>query len=114
MAISWSVISLRLPSKVPFAIIGDEKCPDGSVWIERAEVALAPVEAAELAIWPARFEDWPSHRRVPQFLRQPQIFRLANVAEFRPVFSIMFIELRPAAEPGSAGEKQQRDEYKPD
>ena len=74
---------------------------------------MAPVEAAELAIWTPRFENRSSDRRISQFLRQPQIFRLADVAELGPVLSIMFIQLRPAAEPWPAGEKQQRDQQKP-
>jgi hypothetical protein len=98
---------LGLPAKVPLAIIGDEKSPDGSVRIVRAEVAVSPVEAAELAIGPPRLKNWPTHRRVSQFLRQPQIFGWADVAEFGAVLGIMLVQLGPAAESGSAGEKQQ-------
>jgi len=107
VAISESVIFPRLPSKVPFAIVGNEKSADGPIRIVRAEVSLAPIEAAELAIWTPRFEDGSRGRRVSQFLRQPQILRLADVAEFGPVLGVMLIELRLAPESRSAGKKQQ-------
>jgi hypothetical protein len=107
-------MSLRLPSKVPFAIIGDEKCSDGSVRIVRAKVTLTPVKAAELAIWPPRFKNWPTHRRVSQFLRQPQILGLADVAELGAVLGVVLIQLRPATESGAAGEKQECDQQKAD
>ena len=108
MAISWSVIFPRLPSKVPFAIVWNEKSADGPIGIVRAKVALALVEAAELAIWTPCFEDRSRGRRVSQFLRQPQILRPADVAELGSVLGIMLIELRAASESGSAGKKQQR------
>ena len=100
-------MSLRLVSKVPLAIIGDEKCPDGPVRIVRAEIALAPVKSAELAIGTPRFKNWPTHRGVPQFLRHPEIFRLADMAELGPMLGVMLIQLRPATEFGTAGKKQQ-------
>jgi len=107
-------MSLRLPAKVPFAIIGDEKCPNGSVRIVGAKIAFAPVESAELAIWPARLENWPTHRRISQSLRQTKIFRLADVAELRAVLSEMLFQLRAAAESRPAGEEQQADQQKAD
>jgi hypothetical protein len=100
-------MSLRLVSKVPLAIVGDKKCPDGSVRIVSAKVPVTPVKSAELAIRPPGFEDWPTHRRVPQFLRQPQIFGLADVPELGAMLGIMLIQLRPAPESRPAGEKQQ-------
>jgi hypothetical protein len=106
-------MSLRLPSKVPFAVIGDEKCPDGPVGIVRTEVAVTPVEAAELAIWPARLKNRSAHRSVSQFLRQPQIFGLADVPEFGAMLGIMLIQLCPASKSRSTGEKQKRDQQKP-
>ena len=97
---------MRLASKVPLAIVRDEKRPDGSVGIVGAEVALAPIEAAELAIRPPGFKNWPTHRGVPQFLRQPQIFGLADMAELDAVLGVMLIQLRPAPESRPTGEKE--------
>jgi hypothetical protein len=105
-----------LSSEVPFAIVGDKKRTNSLIRIISAEVALAPVEAAELSIRPPRFEDRSTrrHGRVSQFLRQPQIFQLADVAELSSMFGIMLIQLDRAAKPRAAGQKQQRKEQKPD
>jgi hypothetical protein len=62
--------------------------------------------SAELAIWTPSFEDRSAGRRVSQFLRQPQILRLADVAEFGPVLGVMLIELRLAPESRSAGKNE--------
>jgi len=77
------------------------------VRIVGAEVAMPPVEAAELAIRPSGFEDRTAGGLIAQFLRQPQIVLLANMAEFRAVFLIMFVELSLRAKAGSRRAKEQ-------
>src|ERR1700681_1200047 len=89
--VSHRMKSMRSPglsSEVPLAIVGDKKRTNSLIRIISAEVALAPVEAAELSIRAPRFEDRSTrrHGRVSQFLRQPQIFQLADVAELSSMF----------------------------
>ena len=55
----------------------------------------------------------PPGRRVPQLLRQPQIFGFADGAELGAVFR-MFVQLRPAAKAGPGSEQQERQKQKAD
>src|SRR6202030_3160527 len=97
-----------------FAVVRNEKGADSSVRIVRAKVAFAPVKSAELAIWTPRFENRSTNRCISQFLRQPKIFRLADMAELGPMLGIMLVQLRPAAKSRSAAKEHQCEQQKTD
>ena len=100
-----------LPLKVSFTVVGDEESSNGTVGIVRAEVFVSAVKAAELAVLALDFEDGSTHRCIAQFLRQAQIFRLADPSEFGPMLLVMLVELRLAAKARSAGcgDRRQRE-----
>jgi hypothetical protein len=106
------MFALGLPLKITFAGVGYEERSNGSVAIVGAEISMASIEPAELAAGPPRFEDRSAGRGVSQLLRQPQILRFADRAEFVPVLLEMFVEFFLAAKAGARGVEQQPKEKK--
>jgi hypothetical protein len=108
------MFALGLPLKISFPGVGYEERSNGSVGIVGAEVTVAAVESAELAIGAAGFEDWSASGGVSQLLRQAQIFGLADGTELGPVLLVVFVELRLAAEAWAGGVEQQPEEQEAD
>src|SRR5262249_22279753 len=104
--------SFGLPVKVTLAIVGNEEGPNRAVGIICAEVALALVEPAELAIPAHRLQNPSAHGRIAQRLRQPQILLLRDPAELGPMLPVMLVELGSAAK-AWAGRPQQQCPKKP-
>src|SRR5580698_7103440 len=99
-----------LPSEIAFAVVGDEEGSDGSVWIIGSEIAMPPVEAAELAVAAPRFQDGTAQRSVSQLLRQTQVLGLVDGAKFGAVLLKMLVQQGAAAETWAGGEQQERDQ----
>jgi hypothetical protein len=94
-----------LPLKIALTVVGDEECADGAITIVGAKVAMPAIELAELTVRTPRFQDRPAWAGISQLLRQPQILAFANRAELSAVLGVVFIQLRPAAEPRPRSEE---------
>jgi hypothetical protein len=100
----------RLSLKITLAVVRDEERTDGSVAIVDAEIPVAAVEPAEIAIGPPGFEDGSADGPVPQLLCKTQILSLADSAEFMPVLLIVFVELSLAAKAWAGSVEQDCEE----
>jgi len=100
--------SAGLAEEVTLTIVGNEEGANGSVAIVGAEIAVAAIEAAELAAGPSGFEDWSADGRIPERLRQIQVFGLTDGAEFVPMLLVVFVEQRGAAKARAGGAEEER------
>jgi len=94
--------------KVPHPIVRNEEGPNSPIPIVSAEVPLALIEPGKLAIPPHGLENGPSHRSIPQALRQPQILLLRDRTELAAMLAVVLVELASTPKAGAGTEQQRR------
>jgi hypothetical protein len=95
-----------LSVEVSLTVSGNKERADGAVGVVSPEVPVGPVEARNHSARLYCLKDGPTDGRIPQGLRKPKVFGLANAAEFAAVFLEVLVKLPLRPESRSRGKQQ--------